>query len=218
MKNKATILLSMLLWLSCKEVDKPQDLGYTYFPIEIGNYWIYQMDSIAYNALGDHDTLSYQVKESITKTVSFIEGDTQYVMEHFYRFSDKEAWRHYKQSLITKDLQGVEQDVDGKRTLNLIFPISEYSFWDRNLYNTEEETIVHYMGVSNSYSISSDLYSDCVTVKGEVTSNPYFEKSYTEVYARHTGLISKEVKNIEIQHGKSSGSQYKKTLIEARIN
>ena len=69
------------------------DLGYNYFPADIGVWVVYDVDSIVYNDFTDSvETYNYQIKEIVES--AFIDGEGRETrrLERYIRLTDTLPW------------------------------------------------------------------------------------------------------------------------------
>ena len=95
MKNHLPIIafgLLLSLLSACKETpdDYTTEFGYEYYPLQVGKFIEYQMDSTIYDPNGDttvyHSTTF--IREEILDTLSDNNGNTLYKIEQFERSAD----------------------------------------------------------------------------------------------------------------------------------
>ena len=87
MNLKRCLLLSLLpvFLVSCKKENAlPEDMGYSYYPVNVGHWVIYDVDSISYNDFtGKIDSFKYQIRELVAGNFEDAEGrETQRVEVH----------------------------------------------------------------------------------------------------------------------------------------
>lgn len=198
------IIISLLLIVfifSCKK-DKEVitvDMGYNYFPQAVGNYVIYDVDSVIYDDF-EHDTdyYSFRVKE-LTESI-FIDnsGDTNYRIERYYKkYADsipydsmqwtlKNAW--FATANSTEAIR-VEENL---RLLKLIFPVELDKTWNGNAYNTNNEWVYKYSTVNEPATIGTFHFDSTLTTLYDKT-NLVERRYYKEVYAKNIGLVKRNV-------------------------
>ena len=130
--------MMLLLTLACKKEKKAEavDLGYTYFPTEIGQYVIYQVDSISYNDFFNPvkiDTTHFQLKELVQSHFTDNEGRESDRLERYVRKNDSLPWvlrDVWYQTRTSTKAEKVEENV---RFVKLIFPVEVNQKWNGNL-------------------------------------------------------------------------------------
>lgn len=199
----------------CRQTEDARDLGFSYFPIEKGKYWIYQVDSIVYDDYANRiDTFNYQQKLFLDTTFDDQSGDECYRLIHYYRYDTISPWKYQKTSCIQRDNQIAQQIIHDKRIVKLNFPIYQYNNWDINAFNTSDEQIAYVTEAGFEHSINGKSYNDCINIELADEVDLIFTWYDEEVYARNIGLIEKNYTFIETQNEKRSGSSYHKILIE----
>ena len=128
---------------SCKK-EKPEetDLGYSYFPEQVGSFVVYDVDSLFYNDFTNRvDTFKFQLKEKIQSVFLDNENRTTLRVERYVKKYD--ATKPYSQipwklrnvwaSNLTKTTaERVEENI---RYVKLIFPVSTSQLWNGNAQN-----------------------------------------------------------------------------------
>ena len=118
---------------------KPNDIGYGYFPLEIGNTWVYQVDSIDYDAFAKTiDTFSFLVKQVVVDSIVDNQGVRGSIVELF-RTDSLNGTFSFDRRLTKRIAEARAEIIDSSvRVINLVFPPTLYKFWDANVYNTKQ--------------------------------------------------------------------------------
>jgi hypothetical protein len=213
-----TILILFCLALgACKpEPDTtPVDLGYNYFPTQVGATWIYKVDSLAYDdntGSTTIDTFTYQYKEQITGTFTDVSGKPAQLVSRFYRERDTMPWiRATNSTLLVTELnaQRVNENI---RFVKLVFPLEAQKTWNGNSYNLlgeEEYTVTQFDAPK---TVGGIAYGQTLTVLQKDELNFIEEIKREEVYARNTGLVYLLSDSINTQVNGSRGFRYRLTL------
>ena len=150
MKNIALFsfifILSSLLIFSCKKTEDPykiDDFGHEYFPLSVGKFIEYEVDSMVYSLLTDSLIVESKtfVREEIVDTLSDNLGNTLYKVERFEKKDLNNDWQIRKvftQSLIENQAFRTE---DNLKIMPLVFPIRENKSWNGNIFLDEFQTI-----------------------------------------------------------------------------
>jgi hypothetical protein len=197
--KKYYLALLVLVLVSCKK-EKPvvEDFGYEYFPNEIG-YWVeYDVTEINHDITSD--TSIYQLREQISAFFFDQQGRKTQRVERFWRTSSADEWvikDVWHANLTTRTAEKVEENI---RFVKLNFPIRTTSKWDGNAFNTQREWLYEYDSLHAPRTISG-LYLDS-TIKVVQRDNfnlVEYEKAY-EIYAKHVGLVKKELIDLDINN------------------
>lgn len=237
MKQKVLALIAVCILLQLASCTKNNDsdekpaLGYSYFPLEMGQAKYYQVDSIAW--LGytfdpiavtvKIDTISYQVKEIVTGFFMDNEGRETAKIERYRRLTPSDPWSLLK--VLTENITPVkaERYEDNIRYTKLIFPPAENEKWIGQYVNvpldnsTIEPWEYEYESVNEPGNVGAFYYDSIATVILKNDINLIEFRFYQEQYAAGTGLIFKEYKDLEYLNTTSSfiknGFIYRETII-----
>jgi hypothetical protein len=192
------VIILFLSFLSCKkEKELPLDMGFKYFPVNIGHRVIYDVDSISYNDFTGHvDSFKFQIMEKVESVFSDNEGRETQRLERYKRLNDTSAWfikDIWIENLTETTAEKVEENV---RIVKLIFPPQENAKWDGNLYNTNGVQDYLFKDVHSSYSMNNKMYDSTVSVIQKQEYTLISEKFEKEIYAAHIGLIYKKFVNL----------------------
>lgn len=185
---------------SCKrKTGEPLDLKQDYFPTEIGNWVIYDVTEMQHDI--NHDTLIYQIKEIITADFVDNEGRLAQRVERFKRDSAnglwtiKDVWHSVR---TTKTAEKVEEDV---RFIKMAFPINEFKVWDGNAYNQNIKWEYYYDSIDYAGTVGLLSFDSLVNIRQRSESNIVQYQQAYEIYAKHIGLVKKELIDLEVKSG-----------------
>ena len=213
--NFRAIVLYVILGLlfSCDNGETEEiviDYGYEYYPLEIGNSWTYQVDSIIFDpAIGGtalDSTRSY-IREVITDTLESADGETAFIIEHYYRHHDTLAWEIASVYTLVADEQRAYRTEDNLRFIKLVFPLKKGSNWDGNAFFDDTRDILiagesvemfknwsyEVLESGISRQIGDLLFEEVAVVQNADDENLIERRYAVEEYARGVGLISKEL-------------------------
>jgi hypothetical protein len=214
MKNnyyKKTLLISaqlffvmagaFLIFQSCKkEQPVAEDAGYSYFPNNVGHYCIYDVDSTIYDDF-NHDTVvyKYQIKEVIESYFVDNQGRQAMRVERYKRPYidtipyDSLPWTLSRVWSFTRTNTTAEKQEENERFIRLVFVPRVEKKWDGNQFNTLGEWEYEYADVDVPYSINNMNFDSTIYVQQKSDTNLLNYKSYHERYARHVGMIEKNI-------------------------
>ena len=200
--NYIYIVLSVLttgFFYSCNNNSDttPIEMGYDFYPLEKGNYVVYDVKKVVYNVVGTVDTFKFQLKERVGDTVAAIGNNpTAFKIERYSRKigaldttwhldSVWQAWKNDK--ALVKTQNGVSYQ-------NLSFPIKNGVKWNGNKYNNKDVEQYEFRSLGNTMFINGNVYDNTVVViQSDSIPVNYVEKNYrAEYYAKKIGLIYKE--------------------------
>ena len=168
------------------------DIGYNYFPDEVGSFVIYDVDSLYYNDFTSKiDTFKFQIKEKITENFSDLSSRTTQRVERFYRKNASEIWDIKDVWFANKTSNTAEKVEENIRLVKLVFPLKENLKWNGNRYNNLGEQNYSLKNFNTQYSVGTLKFDSTLTVLQLADSNLIEKKYAYEVYAKNIGLIVK---------------------------
>ncbi len=219
MHLKTIIFLSTLLAfaVSCKKApdDFKSDETWDYFPLYIGKYVQFELDSTIYDPTGTPSVYSktVQMKEEIVDTLRDGVGNLLYKVERYTRAADTLPWQVQKVfSTSIQENQAVVTE-DNLRFIKLTFPVRKNNSWNGNIHfnpgmivTVAGESLEMFKGWN--YKIEDlDTPSDIRDFHFEETSAVREADTETRIelrksraqYARGVGLIYRELWILDTQ-------------------
>lgn len=186
---------------SCKDDEAVDaDIGYGYFPTEVGHWVIYEIDSTVYDDFeGDTDVYRYQIKELIESEFIDNEGRPSVRVERYRRnFNlvvpyDSIPWYLSRVWAFTKTTTAGEKLEENQRYIRLAFAAVDGKTWNGNAYNTLGDWTYKYTEVDAPYSIGAFAFDSTCKVEQKREINLINHRTYYERYAKNVGLIEKNV-------------------------
>ena len=195
--------------ISCKkEIDPDPDMGYNYFPNQVGKYVIYDVDSFYYNDFNvplTIDTFKFQIKEKIQSTYLDNQNRTALRLERYVRY--------YNDTIPFSSLPWVLRDVwaanrtatsaekveENERFIKLAFAVKKDQTWNGNAQNTLGEQTYSFEFINQARTIGGTAFDSVLQVNQLDESSLVKKRYYIEKYAKRTGLVYKQVIVIESQ-------------------
>lgn len=226
MNNFTTFSLLMLLVIfatifGCKNSSVTEDLdevvqGEDYFPLELGKFVSYQVDSTIYDVDGNNtitiNTTSF-VREEVSDTLRDSEGDLIYRIERSEKANIEDPWVIQDIWVAKRTEFQAERVEENLRFIKMIFPLAEEATWDGNLF-IDERTIIPIAGESievfknwNSEivllaqpdNIGGIVFDEVTTISHADSENLIELRSVTEKYAKGVGLVDREIRILDTQ-------------------
>lgn len=193
------------------------NLGLDYYPLEIGKYRIYKVDSIIYDQDGGGTITmsnSIYVKEELTDTLRDNLGNLMYTLERFEKSNLNDEWKIkdvYGVSLIDYQLHTFEENL---RFIKLKFPVGVHiKPWNGNSFIDEYMKIevagepiqifkgwlYEYTEVDEYMQIGNQRFDSTLTVLEANEDNKIEYRYSAATYARGVGLIKKEMSILNTQ-------------------
>lgn len=217
--NKSTWSLTALLFAvfilaySCKKADPPvewEEPDAAFYPLEIGKYVIYNVDSIIWNdELCVEVIKKYQIKHIISDTFTNNEGTFSYRVETKIRERVQDSWTPHDVIYVSRfgnNLEWVHQDL---RFIKMVFPVQNQRQWKGNAYIPSQDSKrwyfddwdYQYAQLGEPYNAGEVVYDETVTVHqvDRVINNPETlpldsaSRTYgKEVFAKGIGMVYRE--------------------------
>ncbi len=211
-----SLLLGILL-LSLAACDNPPNLPqpettdqYVYFPLEIGKYVVYAVDSVIYDfAAGGgtvRDSSRTLVKEVVSDTLRDNLGHLLYKIERYERASDTSGWELRSITSAERTKSQAIRTENNLPFLKLVFPMDRRSEWNGNLWIDESREIeiagermrpfTNWNYEVDSIDVAQQIGQfvfDSVLVVTEADDNNVIERRLSRVkYAKHVGIVWRE--------------------------
>ena len=200
-------ILSLLcagLFTFCKKDDEPQaSMYYTYYPLRVGDYWVYDADSALYKIKGAPSfDVAFQIKDVVASTFTDDAGELAYRLERYRRADASEDWALtdvFTAKRLNREAQKVENNA---RYVKLSFPVEMGRYWDAEKYNAndgDKERTSKYIEVHRPYSLNGMNFDSTLTVELENNEDFIVKRHDKEMYAAGVGLISKMKDSLNVQ-------------------
>ncbi len=214
------LIVSSVIFQSCGDGTDtaPIEFGYDYFPLEIGKYIEYDVDSVIYDiGAGNNVTIrnnSIQVREEITDSFPDNEGRLVYRIERFERADETQEWRVndvWTAAVTNRQAERIEENL---RFIKMVFPVSDNTNpWDGNKYIDENLVIsvagesififknwlYEYRTIGESLNVGGFPFDDVVTVYQADEENFIELRESYERYARGIGLVERQMRILDTQ-------------------
>lgn len=236
-KYVAGLLLLSVCFFSCKkqsETYSTENIN-DYFPLQVGKYITYNLDSTVYINFGQKDTIiSYQARDVVDAQITDNLGRTAYRIIRYLRQDTSQAWVPDNTFMAVPTGNSIEYVENNERFLKLEMPIKQDFSWKGNSYITSSVYDDSYQ-FSSDFTYNWDYIYDSIdapltinslsfdsTIKvderDDVTGGnppdpgtPYAERTYAvEKYAKGVGLIYREFLHWEYQGAETGVPPYYK--------
>ena len=214
MQKYIIIVLFLLGLFSCKDELVPsidQSIyGYEYYPLEVGKFRIYRVDSIQFDLGGNdlpiQDSATFYVRDDVVEVFKDQTDLDVYRIER-YRSSDPAGpWTIQDvvtQSRTTNQAYYTENNL---RLISLVFPVERGVRWDGNAF-IKDDIIVFIRGESlemfkgwdyeilsvDSSEVIGDISHDQVVTIQQANNDNVIELRYSqEKYAKGVGLVYRQ--------------------------
>jgi hypothetical protein len=190
MRNIYVCVIGWILF-SCSDTLEPGKIGFNYFPLEIGDYRIYQVQRIEYSLFATTDTAHYQLKELVVDTFS-TQSELNYILHRFKRDLSTDKWQ-LDSVWTSRRTQNhaivVENNIP---FVKMVFPIRLDKVWDGNLFNASPPDEYQITEIGGSLETPAGTFVDNLTVfENNEPDTLIFQDIRQSIYALNVGLIYK---------------------------
>ncbi|CAN5341999.1 hypothetical protein BH09BAC2_BH09BAC2_08690 [soil metagenome] len=208
-----------------------------YFPLQVGKYITYNLDSFVYINFGKKDTVrKYQVKDSVAEQIVDNLGRKGFRILRLIRKNALESWSPDNSFFAVPTAGTIELIQNNLRFIKLVSPINNGFSWKGNRYLPSEidpsyefasafmeDWDYTYQDVNTPLMIGTTRFDSTITVaeidetQGDPAVTQYADKTYSiEKYAKGIGLIYREFLHWEYQSGNRAYKGYgeKMTIID----
>ena len=229
MKQTIWLLIIMLsVFTSCKRQVIPADdveLGKDYFPLTIGHFIEYDVDSILFNDFTKTvDTFHFELKDVVESEFADNEGRKSFIINRYKRQDATYPWKENLTYYTTETNFNIEVVEENLRFIKMVFPVKVNTKWNGNIYlpatlSAELKWLsgwdYKYVNINEPFSTGFLNFENTVTINhvdnvvgDSLDANNYSERTFSrERYAKNVGLISREQVYWDYQ---SETSKYRK--------
>ena len=198
-----------------------------YFPLQVGKYITYDLDSTVFINFGLKDTvIKYQVKDSIENQITDNLGRPAFRIVHYMRKNSGQSWTASNTFMAVANFTDIEFVENNLRFIKLVLPIKQDYTWKGNTY-IDTYSLNSATKYLDDWDYAYDSVNVPITLSGGLLINntikvnqrdeflgqdpklpttQYAERNYSvEKYAKSIGLVYKEFLHWEYQ-GTQSGS------------
>lgn len=184
---------------ACKDKTLPAvDVGYEYFPVEIGHWVEYEVDSVVYDDFtGTIDTFQFYIRELYESEFVDNQGRPTIRIERYYKDIDtanyvlKDIWYANKTNTTAEKVE------ENYRYIKLAFPIKETTIWDANATNVYDALESEYRDMYKAKTINTLQFDSTITAYYNDETTLISEDYHFEVYAKDVGMIRKNYVSLD---------------------
>lgn len=195
MNRRVVILSALIVVLASCEKDEPAtvvDLGLRYFPVEVGTYVDYVVDTVFVDEQGGFPIFeeTYELRELLADQFTDPEGRVSERIERFVKDSlgqwvIRDVWYQHRSAAVA---ERVEENV---RRIRMVFKPDTRKKWDLNALNPLPELEMEYVSVDEPASINGFSFDSTVVVNTTFTNNLVDTIINLERFAKGIGLVEK---------------------------
>lgn len=193
-----TLFLTAFIACDTSEVE-PSDSrqGYDFFPLQIGQYAEYEVETFSYASDGSSTEQQFQLRESVADTFTDLSGEKAFRIERYYRIDSLASWQLDSIWTAKRTTTRAVRTENNISYVKLIFPVRENVSWDGNALNNVDTALAR----NNQYQITNldepfqvlgNSFERTLRVTQSNEDNLCGKDTKFEVFARGSGLVYKE--------------------------
>lgn len=221
-KNLIGSCLLALLFASCKKesVDFKTESVNDYFPLQVGKYITYNLDSTLYTNFGQNETvIHYEAQDRVDAQITDNLGRTAFRIIRYLRANSTDGWSPDNVFMAVPAGNSIEYIENNLRFVKMVMPVKEGFSWKGNsaidTYSPDygltflDDWDYTYDSVGVPLSVNSLNIDNTITVDERdeflgqdpsIEGTQYAEKTYSiEKYGKGIGLIYREFLHWEYQ-------------------
>lgn len=231
LKTCLVFFFAFILIASCKRKVIPADnveLGKDYFPLQIGHFIEYDVDSIKFNDFTHTiDSFHFELKDIYESEFLDNEGRKSFMVNRYKRQDNTYPWVEDLTYYVTETPFNVEVIEDNLRFVKMVFPVKINTKWHGNLYipSTLLPELIWLSGWEYKYvNINEPHGNGFLNFDNTVTVNEadivvgdsldalnYSARIFSkEIYAKNVGLVQRELVKWDFQ---STTTKYRNGFI-----
>jgi hypothetical protein len=197
------LIISLLGACSSSEImPSAVESGRDFYPVQTGNTWIYQVDTIRYSSrfvtslntiVVDTVKGRYFLKEIIADSIGLQEGNPLFRIELFRSADSTGPWAIDSVWSIQRGKDKILKTENNRPLVKLKFPVSEGSRWDGNQYNSLQDSSGTFWykatAVNKAFAFQNNFYPGVVVVQ-KSDSNCLGKSDFQETYLKDIGPVS----------------------------
>jgi hypothetical protein len=195
-----TFILMVACFASCesKKVEPdPSRLGYDYFPLETGNYTIFDVHETYYALTANPITRIYQVKDEVAESFTDLAGETAFKVLRYSRKDTLANWHLDSVWTAKRTLSQAIRTENNVSYVKMVFPLEAQQAWNGNALNNKGQDDYQLEAIGKPYQLPSQAFNKTITVVQQADSSLVGLDKRKEVYAQNVGLVYRE--QIQVQ-------------------
>lgn len=191
LKSIFLFLITIFIY-SCNETKEvgPDTLGYEFYPLNVGEYRIYDVEEIRYLVTG-FDTTIYQLRETIFDSIPSIDRIT-YLLRRDIRSDAMSNWESDSVWSVTRTSNYLSITENNIPLIKLTFPVTTGREWDGNSLNTRSSLTYYYQLIDSQIIDSLNADKHIRMIIEDVEENVTGVDLRSEVYVDGIGLVEKD--------------------------
>ncbi len=184
-----SFFLSFILIVSCREIENPRlDFGKDYQPLEVGLYWIYEVEEMIVFGENDSQTEQYFIRDIVDYSFINSQNEEVFVIRR-ERSENRINWLPLPGYSLHFRGNALLRNFENQKTVNLVLPARVGTKWDAMVYNSSprDDFEIEFMG---NVTIGLQLFQRSLIVRQEEDDDKVtFRDNRYEIYTRGVGMV-----------------------------
>ncbi|MFZ1806859.1 MAG: hypothetical protein WAU36_06550 [Cyclobacteriaceae bacterium] len=204
-KYLSFLLFVVLFWACSEDPELISQKDTDYFPIQVGAYFVYDIQETKYTPIEGQKDFLYQSKILVTDSFRNNAGGTTYVIKRSTKNDGESEFEYLDTWSVRIDISQVVVSEGNTSFVKLAFPLSAGRQWNGNALNTlgGEESCgddsafscdVYEIGdIGFQFDLNGDILNETIEVIQNNNTDLIVKQDVrSEIYARNIGLVYKE--------------------------
>jgi hypothetical protein len=178
-------------------------LGYSYFPLESGQFSIYEVEKTTYSITTAPVTVRYQLKDVVDSAFTDLTGEQAFKVIRYSRNNDKLNWKLDSVWTAKRTSTRAIRTENNIAFVKIIFPAKEELTWNGNVLNNRGKDDYVMQNLDKPFQVSGTDFEKTLTVVQENDSNLCTQNKRIEIYSTGIGLIQRE--DIDLKFVQTNG-------------
>lgn len=197
--------LVMFVWACSEDNDIISKNDRDYFPMQVGAYYVYDIQETRYTPIDGREDFLYQSKISVTDSFTNNAGGTTYVLQRETKIEGESQFKYLDTWSVRSEPTQVVVSEGNISFVRLAFPLSKGRQWNGNALNTlggeescgDDSTFSCDIYEIGDIGFQFDLNGEVLDETIEVIQNNNIDLIVKqdvrkEIYVRNIGLVYKE--------------------------
>lgn len=199
------LVLTMLVWACSEDDDLISKKDIDYFPVQVGAYFIYDIQETRYTPIDGKVDFLYQSKILVTDSFANNAGGTTYVLQRATKVEGESQFKYLDTWSVRREPSQVVVSEGNISFVRLAFPLSKGRQWNGNALNTlggeencgDDSTFSCDIYEIGDIGFQFDFHGEVLNETIEVIQNNNIDLIVKqdvrkEIYVRNIGLVYKE--------------------------
>lgn len=186
--------------------------GEEYYPISVGKYWVYKIDSTVVIGTGNYRETTSYVREELESSFINPIGDTTYIIQRSISSSQSGPFTFTDRWTLEKTTNQLVRFEENLLFQKMLFPIRVGDTWEGNRFDQKTKVIVgqieiepylewdyEVLGDNDTHTINNIEYGDVLEIQQAKYTTDTETRISNEYYALNVGMIYRKMEIFDTQ-------------------